>query len=336
MKDFPSPQGPCCSAGSATCRAVADVSFAMRQGETFGLVGESGCGKTTLGRLIVGLEKPTSGASGSTATTSPGSPPRPAPRARDVQLMFQDSYASMDPRMRVGTILREPLVSPATAAGPTSGAGSRRCSTRSGCPRARWTATRTSSPAGSASGSGWPGRWSAAGADRGRRAGVGAGRVDPVAGPQPDAGPAGRARADVPVHLARPVGGAVPGRRDRGDVPRQAGRDRPGRGGLRRARRTRTRRGCSTPSRSPTRPRSGPRSTRASSASCPRRSTPPSGCRFRTRCPRAQELCADRGAAAAAVQQRGPPGRVPLPAPRAGAGAGGAGEAAASAEPSAP
>jgi peptide/nickel transport system ATP-binding protein len=91
--------------------AVADVSFALPRGSTFGLVGESGCGKTTIGRLIVGLEKPTDGRillSGDDLNRQSRSERRR--RARDVQLMFQDSYASMDPRMRVATILREPLV----------------------------------------------------------------------------------------------------------------------------------------------------------------------------------------------------------------------------------
>jgi peptide/nickel transport system ATP-binding protein len=87
--------------------AVADVSFSVPKGSTFGLVGESGCGKTTIGRLIVGLEKASGGTisfDGRDLTRAKGKD-----RARKVQLMFQDSYAAMDPRMRVGTILREPL-----------------------------------------------------------------------------------------------------------------------------------------------------------------------------------------------------------------------------------
>jgi peptide/nickel transport system ATP-binding protein len=91
--------------------AVADVSFDVPAGSTFGLVGESGCGKTTIGRLIVGLEKATSGSivySGQDLAALRGRERRRY--AGKVQLMFQDSYASMDPRMRVGTILREPLV----------------------------------------------------------------------------------------------------------------------------------------------------------------------------------------------------------------------------------
>jgi len=88
--------------------AVADVSFAVPRGTTFGLVGESGCGKTTIGRLIVGLEK-ASGGSITFGGHNLAEVPRKQ-RADRVQLMFQDSYAAMDPRMRVGTILREPLV----------------------------------------------------------------------------------------------------------------------------------------------------------------------------------------------------------------------------------
>jgi peptide/nickel transport system ATP-binding protein len=90
--------------------AVAGVSFAIRPGRTFGMVGESGCGKTTIGRLIAGLEKATDGSivlDGEDLTKLSRRERRR--RSPKVQLMFQDSYASMDPRMRVGPILREPL-----------------------------------------------------------------------------------------------------------------------------------------------------------------------------------------------------------------------------------
>ncbi len=91
--------------------AVADVNFKIRSGETFGLVGESGCGKSTIGKLVVGLEEPTSGAinfEGKDLAKSSGREYRR--ERRNIQLMFQDSYASLDPRMRAGTLLREPLV----------------------------------------------------------------------------------------------------------------------------------------------------------------------------------------------------------------------------------
>ncbi|MGC8460317.1 MAG: ABC transporter ATP-binding protein [Candidatus Dormibacteria bacterium] len=90
--------------------AVSDVSLTLRRQETFGLVGESGCGKTTLGRLIVGLEQLTSGhilIEGVDMSRLRGK--RLKAMRREVQMMFQDPYASLDPRMRVGNIVREPL-----------------------------------------------------------------------------------------------------------------------------------------------------------------------------------------------------------------------------------
>ena len=109
VKDFPVTKG-LLQRKIGTVSAVAGVSFDIRRGETFGLVGESGCGKTTIGRLIVGLEKATAGkisfAGGDLASVSGREYRR---LRRKSQYMFQDSYASLDPRMRAGTILREPL-----------------------------------------------------------------------------------------------------------------------------------------------------------------------------------------------------------------------------------
>jgi peptide/nickel transport system ATP-binding protein len=91
-------------------KAVTEVSIDIRPGETFGLVGESGCGKTTVGRMMVALERPSAGAVVFDGSDLGALPTRRVRNLRsDLQLVFQDPYASLDPRMRVGTILREPL-----------------------------------------------------------------------------------------------------------------------------------------------------------------------------------------------------------------------------------
>ncbi|MEU7003620.1 ABC transporter ATP-binding protein [Nonomuraea sp. NPDC046570] len=96
--------------GRRTVKAVSGVSFEVADGETFGLVGESGCGKSSLGRMLVALDRPTSGEvifDGESVTRM--SARALGPRRTQLQMMFQDSNASLDPRMRIGTILREPL-----------------------------------------------------------------------------------------------------------------------------------------------------------------------------------------------------------------------------------
>jgi oligopeptide/dipeptide ABC transporter ATP-binding protein len=92
-------------------RAVDSVSFTLKAGTTLGLVGESGCGKTTTSKLILGLESPTAGAirfEGEDVLALGAEGARHY--RRSVQAVFQDPYASLDPRMRVGAIIAEPLV----------------------------------------------------------------------------------------------------------------------------------------------------------------------------------------------------------------------------------
>jgi peptide/nickel transport system ATP-binding protein len=94
----------------AAVHAVDDVTFAVRKGETLGLVGESGCGKSTLGRTIVRLLEPTDG-----EIVFEGTPighlgtRRLRPLRSEMQMVFQDPYASLNPRKRVGTIVSDPM-----------------------------------------------------------------------------------------------------------------------------------------------------------------------------------------------------------------------------------
>jgi oligopeptide transport system ATP-binding protein len=102
---FPVTRGLLFERSAGSVRAVDGVSFAIARGETLGLVGESGCGKTTVGRALVGLTKPTGG-----SIRFPGTPAAEAgTMRRQVQFIFQDPYASLNPRMTVAGTIAEPI-----------------------------------------------------------------------------------------------------------------------------------------------------------------------------------------------------------------------------------
>jgi len=97
-------------------KALEEVDFFVQEHETLGVVGESGCGKTTLGRVITQLYNPTSGEleyhspEKQTFTFSKKMPKKGLKKyRRDIQMIFQDPFSSLDPRMTIGDILREPL-----------------------------------------------------------------------------------------------------------------------------------------------------------------------------------------------------------------------------------
>ncbi|WP_093270706.1 ABC transporter ATP-binding protein [Psychrobacillus sp. OK032] len=92
-------------------KAVDDISFRVRKGETLGIVGESGCGKSTMGRALIRLYEPTGGSvlyDGIDITKLPERALRPLIRKK-IQMIFQDPYASLNPRKSLGNLLKEPL-----------------------------------------------------------------------------------------------------------------------------------------------------------------------------------------------------------------------------------
>jgi oligopeptide/dipeptide ABC transporter ATP-binding protein len=110
VKHFPLSRG-IFARQTAVVRAVDDISFTIEPGRTLGLVGESGCGKTTTAKLVLLLEQPTGGVmhfEGRDLQALDGGSLRDY--RRSVQAVFQDPYASLNPRMRVGSIIAEPLV----------------------------------------------------------------------------------------------------------------------------------------------------------------------------------------------------------------------------------
>ena len=226
VKEFPVMKGGVFRRQVGTVKAVSDVSFSIRTGEAFGLVGESGCGKTTVGSLAVALQKANSGKLRIEGRDVRELNPGDLRRLRaDVQLMFQDPYSSLNPRMRVGAIVGEPLRV------HERGSSAER--------RARVYQLLDEVGLSPAAIDRYPHEFSG-----GQRQRIGLARAlalnpklivadEPVSAldvsiqaqnPQPDERPSGTAPSDLRPHLPRPGRRSVHGRHNRSHVPGQARR----------------------------------------------------------------------------------------------------------------
>ena len=117
VKEFPISKGVFFKKQIGAVKAVSDISFEVKQGETLGLVGESGCGKSTTARAVMRLVEPTSGdvwfrskTAGEVVNVSQAGHESLRAIREDIQIVFQDPYASLNPRMTVASIVAEPLL----------------------------------------------------------------------------------------------------------------------------------------------------------------------------------------------------------------------------------
>ncbi len=291
--------------------AVDGVDLDIYRARRSGWWGRRGAASRTLARVVMRLYDATEG-----TIEFEGQDITHAARAascatlrREMQMIFQDPYASLNPRKTVGSIIGAPFrLHKIVPAGQDQGRGAGADGAGGAEPRALQPLPARvlgrPAPADRRRARARP----AAQADRVRRAGLGARRLDPGADPEPARGSAGGVRPDVPVHRARPVGREARLRPGRRDVPGQDRRDGRGRDALPRTPSTRTRARCSR--RCPIPDPDSPRRRSGSSwrATSRRPIDPPSGCRFHPRCPNAQfPKCSERGAGA---PSRTSPGQV--------------------------
>ena len=280
------PRTRCCASSTSSsssrsgapgtrCSAVADVSLDIVEGETLGLVGESGCGKSTTGRAIVQLPRPTSGIvefDGRDLTALSGEDLRKV-RPR-MQMIFQDPISSLNPRRRVGDIVAEGLEiwnigdkDVARREGHGGARGRRHRPRELGAPAPRVLGWAVPAHLDRAR------RHHRTEAHHLRRAGVRARRVRAGADPQPARGHEGALRTDARVHRARPRGREERQRPRARHVPRQDLRGRRAPRAVRTRPRIPTPRRCSPRSRSPIRV-FVPTPRRSSAARSRRRSIP--------------------------------------------------------------
>src|SRR5205807_2037941 len=206
---FPITQGIILQRQVGWVRAVDDISFTVNKGETLGLVGESGCGKSPAGRAILQLYKPTGGTVNflnKSLTTLGGGELRKM--RREMQMIFQDPYASLNPRMTVGSIIGEPLEIHNLARGREKQERVQELLRIVGL-NPYFAHRYRPRPGGPAE------------LHRLRRAHLGPRRVDSGAGHQPARRAPRPVQSDLPVHCPRPLGGAPHQRSRGGHVRRQ-------------------------------------------------------------------------------------------------------------------
>jgi oligopeptide transport system ATP-binding protein len=158
VKHYPVRAGVLIKREVASVKAVDGVSLELRRGETLGLVGETGCGKSTLARCVAGLHPVTSGRvtfDGKDITNL--SRRRMQPFRRDIQMIFQDPYGSLNPRRRVGSIIGEPFTVHKIASGDERKRRVQELMERVGLNPEHYNRFPAEFSGASASGSAWPG-----------------------------------------------------------------------------------------------------------------------------------------------------------------------------------